>query len=261
MVRTGMGLIKNEHGVYHVRRKVPKALEEATATVMGVSKTRVSWLKETLGTKDEKQAKIRAKPVMMKFDGILAKAEALLVEHPVRTELTEAEIKQISDYCYASELWGDEDLRTEGIGDDPLFASIHQQLSEAGVEFGSPFSVEKNGCGVSDRMMHKVEESTSIVLPAVKAALARGNVDFIRYDLNELLQVFRINLDPNCPDYRKLALAVMRAEVRALEGIQARHRGEPIESPKLIEPAGGTGALSSGCGLRAAYEAWLKVTI
>jgi hypothetical protein len=32
---------------------------------------------------------------MMKFDGILAKAEALLVEHPVRTELTEAEIKRI----------------------------------------------------------------------------------------------------------------------------------------------------------------------
>src|SRR5215472_10683111 len=40
MVRVGMGLIKNEHGVYHVRRKVPKGLEEATATVMGVSKPR-----------------------------------------------------------------------------------------------------------------------------------------------------------------------------------------------------------------------------
>jgi len=80
MVRVGMGPIKNEHGVYHVRKKVPKALEEATATVMGASKTRVSWLKETLGTKDEKQAKIRAKPVMMKFDGILAKAEAPFLE-------------------------------------------------------------------------------------------------------------------------------------------------------------------------------------
>ena len=45
MVRVGMGLIKNEHGGYHVRRKVPKHLEEATATVMGVPKPRVSWLK------------------------------------------------------------------------------------------------------------------------------------------------------------------------------------------------------------------------
>jgi hypothetical protein len=33
-MRVGMGLIKNEHGVYHVRRKVPKSLEAATATMM-----------------------------------------------------------------------------------------------------------------------------------------------------------------------------------------------------------------------------------
>jgi integrase len=259
MVRVGMGLIKNEHGVYHVRRKVPKVLEEATARVTGVSKERVSWLKETLGTKDEKRARLLAKPVMMKFDRILAQAEALLAEHPVRTSLTDAEIKQISDYLYASELCGDEELRAEGIGDDPLFASIHKQLSEAGVEFETPFSVQKNGSGLSDRMMHKIEESVSIVLPAVKEALARGNVEFIRYELNELLQLFRINLDPECADYRKLALAVMRAEVRALEDIRARHRGEPIESPKLLEPNGGISAPSSGCGLRAAYEGWLNV--
>jgi hypothetical protein len=253
-----MGLIKNEHGVYHVRRKVPKALEEATATVMGVSKTRVSWLKETLGTKDEKQAKIRAKPVMMKFDGILAKAEALLVEHPVRNALTEAEIKAISDYFCAHELGADQELREEGVGSDPVFADVHRQLTEAGVEFESPFEVTQATSGLSDRMMHKIEEDASIVLPAVKRALARGNIEFIRYELNELLQLFRINLDPSCPDYRKLALAVMRAEVRALEDVLARNRGEAIESPKLIEPSGGAGP-SSECRLRLAYEGWVKV--
>ena len=47
-MRIGMGLIKNEYGVYHVRRKVPKALEVATARAMGVPKERVSWLMETL---------------------------------------------------------------------------------------------------------------------------------------------------------------------------------------------------------------------
>jgi len=55
-MRVGMGMIKNEYGVWHVRRKVPKGLEVATARVMDVPKERVSWLKETLGTKDEKQA-------------------------------------------------------------------------------------------------------------------------------------------------------------------------------------------------------------
>src|SRR6266550_6854683 len=151
-MRFGMGLIKNEHGVFHVRRKVPKALEVATARVMGVSKERVSWLKETLGTKDERQARVLAKPVMMKFDRILAQAEALLVEHPVRRELTDAEIKQIADYFYAHELGADEEIREGGIGSDPGFASIHRQLTEAGIEFKTPFTVAENtGSGLSDR--------------------------------------------------------------------------------------------------------------
>src|SRR5712692_7053549 len=140
-MRVGMGLIKNEHGVYHVRRKVPKHLEAATATVMDVPKGRQSWLKETLGTKDEKRARVLAKPVMMKFDRIIAQAEALLVEHPVRTELTEAEIKQIADYFYAHELGADEDLREEGIGSDPVFADGQRQLAVAEVEFQTQFTV------------------------------------------------------------------------------------------------------------------------
>jgi hypothetical protein len=76
MVRiVGFGLIQNEHGVWCVRRKVPKRLEEAVARAMGAPKARVSWLKESLRTKDEGQAKILSKPVMMKFDRILAEAE------------------------------------------------------------------------------------------------------------------------------------------------------------------------------------------
>jgi len=69
-------------------------------------------------------------------------------------------------------------------------------------------------------MMHKVEEDASVVLLAAKEALARGNINFIRYELNELLQLFRINLDPNCQDYRKVAIAVIKAEVRALEDVR-----------------------------------------
>jgi integrase len=257
-MRVGMGLIKNEHGVYHVRRKVPKHLEAATATVMDVPKERVSWLKETLGTKDEKRARVFAKPVMMKFDRILAQAEALLVDHPVRTELTEAEIKQIADYLYAHELGADEEMREQGLGSDPGFASVHRQLVEAGIEFETPFDVaEENGSGLSDRMMQKIEEDVSIVLPAAKEALARGNVNFIRYELNALLQVFRINLDPACADYRKVALAVIRAFVRALEDVGARHRGDAIDSPKLIEPSSKVPV--SSCSLRAAYDGWNKM--
>jgi hypothetical protein len=105
-------------------------------------------------------------------------------------------------------------------------------------------------------MMNKIEGAASDVLPLASAALARGDIDFIPWELNELLQVFRINLDPNCRDYRKLALAVMKAFVRALEDVLARDRGATIESPKLIEPVTNS-APPSGCGLRAAYAGWL----
>ena len=45
--------------------------------------------------------------------------------------------------------------------------------------------------------MHKIEEDASVVLTATQQALARGDVAFIRDELNEVLQVFRINLE-NC---------------------------------------------------------------
>ena len=34
-MRISMNVLKNEYGVFHVRKKVPKKLEEVTATVMG----------------------------------------------------------------------------------------------------------------------------------------------------------------------------------------------------------------------------------
>jgi hypothetical protein len=121
MVRVvGLGLIQNEHGVWCVRRKVPKRLEEAVARVQGAPRARQPWLKRSLRTKDEKRAKVLAKPVMIEFDRILAQAEAMLVEQPVRTSVTEAEIKAISDYFYAHELSTDQELREEGIGSDQV---------------------------------------------------------------------------------------------------------------------------------------------
>jgi integrase len=253
-----MGLIKNEHGVWQVRKKVPKRLEAATATVLGNGKPRVSWLKETLRTKDKKQATITAKPVMMKFDRILADAEALLAERPLRTELSETEIKRLADYFYAHELNADEEQRQEGsASDDALFASIHEQLVSDGVEFTSPFEVEAPRSGLSNRAMHKIEEDVSIVLPAAKQALAQGKIDFVRYELNELLRLFRINLDPDCADYRKAAMALLRSWVRALQDISARQRGEPIESPPM--PETGRTAPTSGRSLQAAYNGWVRM--
>src|ERR1700745_2705218 len=137
-MRISMNVIKNAQGVFHVRKKVPKQLEAATATWTGSAKQRVAWLKKSLGTKDLKAAKVRATAILMEFDRILA--EALLVERPLRTSLEPHEIERIANYFYACELAGDEEDRREG-GSEQLFQDVARQLSEAGIEYETPYRV------------------------------------------------------------------------------------------------------------------------
>jgi hypothetical protein len=68
--------------------------------------------------------------------------------------------------------------------------------------------------------------------------------------------VFQINLDPNCEAYRKLAMAVLKADVEALQAIERRSQGEPIATPKVQSPESPPEA--SGETLRAAYGGWRR---
>ena len=256
-MRVSMSIIKNEHGVYHVRKKVPKALEEAVAQVTCAAKSRVAWLKKTLGTKDLKKAKILAKPVLMEFDRILAKAEALKVERPLRTTLSDKEIDRIAEYHFAAALAEDEEMRREGTGSEPLFQSVAKQLSDAGVEFTTQFHVGSvPEFGLSEREMQKYEADLEAYIALAEHALARGNVSAIREQMEELLFIFQLNLDPKSDAFRKLRMAVLRKDVEALRAIERRHKGEPVETPKLAtvdaEPA------PNGETLGAALEGWKK---
>jgi hypothetical protein len=51
-MRLLMSIIKDRHGTFYARKKVPPKLEAAVAQIMGENKPRVSWLKRSLGTKD-----------------------------------------------------------------------------------------------------------------------------------------------------------------------------------------------------------------
>src|SRR5260370_26635745 len=113
-MRAIMGLIKNSHGVYHVRKKVPKRLEEVTARILGKPTSRQTWLKRSLGTKDLTTANKLAKPVLIEFDRTLERAEALLKEQPRRTALSRVEITRMGEYYYATLLANDEAARREG---------------------------------------------------------------------------------------------------------------------------------------------------
>jgi hypothetical protein len=72
-VRALMGLMKDRHGTYYAQRRVPPRLQEAVARVLDNGKDRQVYLKKSLGTKDLKEANVRAKPVLAGFDRCLVR--------------------------------------------------------------------------------------------------------------------------------------------------------------------------------------------
>jgi integrase len=254
-----MGLFQNEHGVWCVRKRVPNKLQEAVAVVRGEGKKHQAWLQRSLKTKDKAQAKRLAPPVLMAFDRTLAEAEALAAERPLRSSLDRRQIEMIADYFYADHLAADEEERREG-NSERLFQDIAKQLREAGVEFQTAYRIGADAVpefGLSDREMHKINETLDTVLPVARHALARGDISMMKWEINELLQVFRINLDPKSSSYRELGIEVLKSFVRGMEATKRRQKGELVETPPF--PTIDAEAAAEGETLRAALEGWKKV--
>ncbi len=76
-------------------------------------KSAQTFLQRSLRTKDLHQAKVQAKPVLIEFDRILARAEARVADIPIRNTLSPSEIERMADYLYASMLASDDDFRQQ----------------------------------------------------------------------------------------------------------------------------------------------------
>ncbi|WP_194391685.1 site-specific integrase [Bradyrhizobium sp. CCBAU 51765] len=258
-MRALMGMIKDRHGTYYVQRRVPERLQEAVARVLNSGRERQVFLKKSLGTKNLKAANVAATHVLAEFDRTLADAEALLKERPVIPSLTDAQIRRMAEAFYAGRLANDEEERREGTGSEPLFQSIAEQLSAAGIKYQTPFAVGVTPeAGLSDREVLKRAGTLEYELAIVPPALARGDISVIREELDELMNDFQLNVDRKSQSYRKLGMAVLAAYVRALRDIERRNAGEPIETPPsaYVLPELLTG--EQGGTLREAFEGWKK---
>jgi len=136
--------------------------------------------------------------------------------------LTDAQIRRMAETYYAAVLADDEEERQEGTGSEPIFQSVAQQLTAAGVDFRTPFKVgETPEVGLSDREVFKREHALSENLPDAMSALAKGDITHVRLDVYELLEAFQINLDRKSLSYRQLGMAVLRARVKMRARIHA----------------------------------------
>src|SRR5258706_12833122 len=101
-----MGLMKDRHGTYYARVKVPERLQEAVARVLDQGKERQSFLKKSLGTKDLRTANVRAKPVLAGFDRVIRDATVIASQATAapapRSSLNATEITRMSEASTAS---------------------------------------------------------------------------------------------------------------------------------------------------------------
>ncbi len=224
-MRLLMGITKSRHGsVYYAIKRVPGSLQEAVARVLNNGKARETWLKRSLGTKDQNEANKRAKPVLIEFEKTLERAKQLTARRPLRTSLSPVEIKRMADYRYATALANhDEYLR--------VAPEAERDLRELDPDIEWEGSIPE--FGLSATQIADFNATLPEMLREAQTALAHGDISHIEFQANQVLDAFQINLDRNCPSYRELGLALLRAEVRVLRAIQQRFAGEPIEAPTL----------------------------
>jgi hypothetical protein len=162
-MRLLMGIIRGPNGVFYARKKVPSHLTEAVAQAIDAKQPSVSWLKRSLSTRDLREANIVGKPVLIEFDGILAKAEALLKPLPARDNLSQREINRIADYYYAERLAEDDDIRLHDEGSEEVFWPLADQLSKKGIPPNAKLRPPPT-YGLSQREMEKIGDTLEAAL-------------------------------------------------------------------------------------------------
>lgn len=178
-------------GVYYLRRAVPKDIQEALG--------KTEYLK-SLGTKDEREAKVLFPAALQECDAEFARARN---GRAVIDVLNDVQIKEAGEAWAAHILGEDEEARLDGL---------------------------------SERDFADMQETFDIVLPALKADLARGRVDDgTAYEFDDFLRSHGYNVPTNSLNYRRVHMGMLRAWIRAMEQEQLRHQGEPIETPQAPE--------------------------
>lgn len=262
IVRVLMGVIKDRHGTYCARKTVPekpKGLQAAVARELNNGKAAQKHLKRSLGTKDLREANVRAKPVLAEFDRVIAKAKARLTAADAsltkRTSLSDTEIKRMAEFVYANALALDEGVRFTGR--EEKVRELAAMSRELGVEV--PLHVPINEWpefGLPRPQYERNKAALSKTLRTMREAAAMGDISAIREHVLQAMWAFNVDVDVNGAAYIKLGTACLHSYLRALEDISKRDQGLVVETPPpaLISAP----ASAEGETLQDALAGWKK---
>jgi integrase len=89
--------------------------------------------------------------------------------------------------------------------------------------------------GLSERDHRKVQESIDISEVGLRHQLSRGQMEMIDFEMTDFVETHGYKVRKDSLAYRKLGNAFLKSWVKATEMLQARQRGEVVDTPP--EPA------------------------
>jgi hypothetical protein len=88
--------------------------------------------------------------------------------------------------------------------------------------------------GLTDHDYRVNQESLDIVGAATKREIARGDTRTIEWEMEDfLISNFQVRIAPDTDAYRRTAYAFLKADAKVIELLQARQRGDIVETPKV----------------------------
>ena len=209
-------------GVFWHRRKVPSDLRDHYAPK--------THLTSSLRTSDPKEALCRVRKEAVRLDEEFDHIRRLRAA-PVQHDLSDADIARLAALRLHEQLEGDETARRDGLGARQLYASVRENVLAVGGMVRWPTDGYTPPFGMNDREFAQKAETLEFVTPAMKAALARGDISVVADEVDEILATAGIKLDHGSASFRKLALAILKVDVEAYKAMAARQEGEPVATP------------------------------
>lgn len=261
-MRVLMGVIKDRHNTYYASKTVPakpKGLRVAVALELKNGKASQANLRRSLGTKDLREANIRAKPVLAEFDRIIARAKARLATTTAplikRTSLNDAEIKRMAEWVYAKALAWDERIRFGGRDEQGRIRAEIIRL-EGSVEAPLLPHEEWPARGLPRQVFEENRAELSDTIQVLREAAAMGDISAVQDHVLEAMWAFNVELNEHSPSYIKLATACLHSYLRGLEAIEKRDAGITVETPVVAVP--GAAATADGGTLQDALDGWKR---
>ncbi|MGV7031248.1 site-specific integrase [Methylobacterium symbioticum] len=238
-------LIRDRNGTYYFRRIIPQALRPF---MPGDWKGKGAWTK-SLRTKDPAAAKKAA--VRCLADCVedfetaerAARGEPPPLRPPHRFAAAMPQPEEIEAEELARLLAEDEAERLDGDARRQL------QTAEERAQWPDLLEVPAPDSGMADDHHHAYGLEAEELSLEFREAQSKGNIQIVDGAVRDYLRRKQAPIVPNSEDYRRAALAVLRAHVRAYDLILGRQRGDAVPTPPPP-------SANRGPKLSDAFEAW-----